>query len=74
MYGIYAYIDPPNHSNVGIYGIVWDITPWDCHRYVPTLIPQTTGTDRHTKRGYQSVVLVDRLFQIGGQKPTSGEP
>ena len=21
MYGIYAYIDPPNHPNVGIYGI-----------------------------------------------------
>ena len=21
MYGLYAYIDPPNHPNVGIYGI-----------------------------------------------------
>ena len=21
MYGIHAYIDPPNHPNVGIYGI-----------------------------------------------------
>ena len=40
MYAIYAYIDPPNHPNVGIYG-----SPMECLGYeIPILFRATLFT------------------------------